>query len=208
MLKKFAFGCALILISSPVWAVTMKVEAITPFSTENPEEDFTVKVLEECKLSDSLVLESGVILHTKTCDIISPKRLKRDASFSVMAESYVDKNGETHRFEDIYKGKYFVPADKKDLAKNAALNIGSCFIKGLSLGVNAVEGAIKNEEGNRLKSSVKNIYDNSPISYIEIGEDITINAGETFNLNFKTDTNKEIQNLPNYEYTLPEEYYN
>ena len=96
--------------------------------------------------------------------------------------------------------------DKKELAKSASLTVGSYFVKGLSLGVNAVEGAIKNEEGNRFKSSVVNVYENTPFSYVETGNELNILEGDIFWLKFKTPNDEEdSENAPNYEYTEPAE---
>lgn len=206
MLKKILFGCLLTLIASPVLAVSVKVKALTPFSTENPADTISVELLEDCELSDTLTLYKGDIIYGKTSDVISPKRLKRNASFSVIPESYVSKDGAMHTFNENLKGKYSMHMDKKELAKSASLTVGSYFVKGLSLGVNAVEGAIKNEEGNRFKSSVVNVYENTPFSYVETGNELNILEGDIFWLKFKTPNDEEdSENAPNYEYTEPAE---
>ena len=73
----------------------------------------------------------------------------------------------------------------------------------MSLGYNAVEGAVKNEQDNRFKSSVTSVYENSPVSYVEKGNEIEISKNQVFLLNFKIKCEKD--NLPNYEYEkLPE----
>ena len=191
MLKKIIFGCIGLMIASPVMAVTMKVEALTPFSTENPQPTMSVKLLEDCELSDTLFLLKGDTLSGKTTDVVSPKRLKRDATFSFIPETFTDTTGVTHHIEGEYKGKYAFPLDKKDLAKNATLTVGSFFVKGLSLGYNAIEGAVKNEEGNRFKSSAVNVYENTPFSYVETGNELNILTGDIFLLKFKTSPSEE-----------------
>lgn len=193
-----------LVVSAPAVAVSMKVEALSSFSTENPKNTITVKLLKDCKLSDELTLMEGDVVYAKVTDVVSPKRLKRDASFSVVPETYTDKNGITHTFEDTYTGKYSSEIDKKELAKSATLSVGNYFVKGLSLGVNAVEGAVKNEEGNRLKSSAKSIYENTPLSFVEVGEELEIQSGDVFIFKFKTKRDEE-NDAPNYDYTLPEE---
>ena len=116
------------------------------------------------------------------------------------------KDGAMHTFNENLKGKYSMHMDKKELAKSASLTVGSYFVKGLSLGVNAVEGAIKNEEGNRFKSSVVNVYENTPFSYVETGNELNILEGDIFWLKFKTPNDEEYsENAPNYEYTEPAE---
>jgi len=192
------------LLSTPVLAVTMKVEAMSSFSTENPTNTITVKVLKDCKLSESLVISEGDVVYANVTDVVSPKRLKRNATFSVVPQTYTDKSGVTHTFDKNFTGKYTGEIDKKELAKSATLTVGNYFVKGLSLGVNAVEGAVKNEEGNRLKSSAKNVYENTPFSYIEEGQELEIQTGDVFGLKFKSMDDEE-DNAPNYNYTMPED---
>ncbi len=201
---KKLFVCTAIaaMTTSAAFAKTVKVEALTTFSTENPTEKMVVKVLEETELDD-LVLEKGFVLSGETTDVVSPKRLKRDATFSFIPETYTDMNGQTHTFPGNYKGKYGMPVDKKGLVKSAGLAVGGFFVKGLSLGYNAVEGAVKNEEGNRLKSSAVNVYENSALSYVENGEEISILVGDIFLLKFRSKSDKD-DDEPNYEYTILE----
>ena len=206
MLKKIIFGCIGLLFASPVLAVTMKVEALTPFSTENPQPAMRVKLLDDCALSDTLVLLKGDVLSGKTTDVVSPKRLKRDATFSFIPETYTDTPGITHNIESEFKGKYSLPIDKKDLAKNASLTVGSYFVKGLSLGYNAIEGAVKNEEGNRFKSSAVNVYENTPFSYVETGNELNILTGDIFFLKFKTQKSDDDEEVEQENISEPQDY--
>lgn len=88
------------------------------------------------------------------------------------------------------------------MAKPAALGVGSYFVKGLSIGYSAVEGAVKNEDDGRIKSGAKAAYESSPFSYVEKGSEIVIPKGQNFLLNFKL---KDEADEPNYEYTTPAE---
>lgn len=113
-------------------------------------------------------------------------------------KEYTDNNGETHKVDSLVKGKFTTKFDYKSAAKSAALGVGSYFVKGLSSAYAAVEGAIKNEEGNRFKSGAISLYESTPISYVEKGEDIVIKKDQVFILNFKL---KDEKDEPNYEYT-------
>ncbi len=199
MLKKFITLSIILTMSSPAFAEMMTVEAVTPFSTENPTPTLKVKVLEDCELDENFVVKKGTTITGKTTDVVSPKRLKRDASFSFIPERYTN-NGITYEFQDEYIGKYATKIDKKELAKSASLTVGNFFVQGLSLGVNAVTGAIKNEEGNRFKSSAVNVYEHSPFSYVENGNELNIQTGDIFYLKFKTKKDND-EEQPNYEYT-------
>ena len=71
----------------------------------------------------------------------------------------------------------------------------------MSIGYSAVEGAIKNEKDNRFKSSVTEVYQDSPLSYVEKGEELVIEKGQLFFLNFRTKDDVPEEDKPNYEYT-------
>jgi hypothetical protein len=199
-MKKFCLLVILGLLIQPVFAETIPVQALGNFSTAKPSSTYSVKVLKEFQLNSSITINEGDIVHGKIVDVVSPKRLKRDATFTFVPNKVTTENGHTTTIKGEFPARYTVPIDKKALARTAALGVGSYFVKGLALGVNAVEGAIKNEEDNRLVSSIDYVYENSPLSYVEKGEDIEIKYGEEFFLNFPT-YQEEIQDEPNYEYT-------
>ncbi|HIS82366.1 TPA: hypothetical protein IAD41_02005, partial [Candidatus Scatenecus faecavium] len=182
-----------------VLAATIKVQSQSDFTTENPSETLTVKAVTDLILDDGfLIINEGYILKGDIVDVSSPKRLKRDASFAFILKEYTDNNGETHKVDSLVKGKFTTKFDYKSAAKSAALGVGSYFVKGLSSAYAAVEGAIKNEEGNRFKSGAISLYESTPISYVEKGEDIVIKKDQVFILNFKL---KDEKDEPNYEYT-------
>ena len=126
--------------------------------------------------------------------------MKRNASFSFVPISYRNSSGETIEIRGYYPAKYTTKLNKGQLAKTAALGVGSFFVKGLSLGYSAVEGAIKNEKDNRFKSSVNEVYEDSPFSYVEKGGEIVIKKDQVFYLNFKVKDEPDEDELPNYEY--------
>lgn len=180
----------LICIPSSALAETMKVEALTDFSTLKPAKTMQVKVTESV-FYDGVNLLEGDVITGEVVKIKSPKRLKRDARFSFVPEHYTDINGVTRNFTDKYEGKYALPIDKGGMAKSAVLTVGNHFVKGISLGVNAVQGAIENDEGNRIKSAGKSVYENSPLSYVETGKELTIKKGDKFYLKFGSDAASE-----------------
>lgn len=187
-------------------AATIKVQSQSDFTTENPPETLTVKAVTDLVLDDGfLIINEGYTLKGDIVDVSSPKRLKRDASFAFILKEYTDNNGQTHTVDSLVKGKFTTKFDYKSAAKSAALGVGSYFVKGLSSAYAAVEGAVKNEEGNRFKSSAISVYESTPISYVEKGEDIVIKKNQIFILNFKV---KDEKDEPNYEYTVPEKTVN
>ena len=68
------------------------------------------------------------------------------------------------------------------IKKKTAGAVGDYFLQGVSYGISFVDGIVTNNEGNRLKSGVKQVYDDSFLSYIEYGQEIEIKEGDAFYL--------------------------
>ncbi len=178
---------------SPAFADRLHVQALTDFSTESPANSITFQALDSIELSPDVKIWSGDVVDAHIQEIIPPKRLKRNASFKIVPVSYTDTAGNKHVINDEFIGKFSpkFELDKGQLAKNTALSIGNHFFQGLSLGYHALEGAVKNEEGNRVKSSVVSVYKNSPLSYVENGQELEIKEGDLFSFTFKTGNNDD-----------------
>lgn len=185
-MKKIFFVLAIALCTaSSVFAEDMKVMALKDFSTDKPSE-IKVQVLQTMKLDEGVVIEQGSVVTGVMIDVIPAKRLKRDATFSFMPTGYVTPKREQYSINRKYVGKFSpkIEIDKTELAKTAALSVGDFFVKGLSTGFYAVQGAIKNEKENRFVSSVQNVYENSLLSYIEKGGATCIKAQSMFTFRF------------------------
>ena len=190
--KNFYFVFLIVLsgMFAKTYAQIVEVMSLNDFSTAEPPKTISVKLIEPLELKNTQIFEAGTVLNGDLVEVISPKRLKRDAGFSFKPVTYTDLDGNTRKSDLNITAKYTKPVDKDGLAKNAALSVGNHFIKGLSMGVTAVKGAVQNEEGNRLKSSAKSVYEASPFSYAEKGEDLYINANQNFFMKFSsTDKN-------------------
>lgn len=183
----------------------LKVTAMEDFNTGIPKDTFDVRIREDANLGQ-YVLGVNSILHCQILQIVDPKRGKRDASFYVKPLTYTE-NGKKVNIEEEMYGKYTTVVLTKEeikklpygkMVKNGALLVGSYFVKGLSIGVSFVEGFAKNEKDNRFKSGVANAYEESPVSYVEKGEQLEIKTGDDFYFVFKTE--EDIQE-PNYTYT-------
>jgi hypothetical protein len=169
---------------SGAYAKTIEVMSLSDFSTAKPPASITVELLDNVDLDENTTLSAGTAVQGKLIDVVSPKRLKKDATFSFEPTSYKDANGETKVLHTNTIAKYSKTLDKGQLAKSAALGVGGFFVKGLSTGVAAVEGAVKNEEGNVIKSTAVSVYEASPISYVEKGKDLVIKTNQIFYLKF------------------------
>ncbi len=191
----------LVMLGQPVLAKPIAVEAMSSFTTENPPKEMSIKLLEDVAIDDDLTIKSETVVDGNVVDVTDPKRLKRNATFTFVPTSYKDNNGKVVVIKNYYPAKYTTKINKGQLAKSAALGVGNFFVKGLSFGYSAVEGAIKNEKDNRFKSSVNEVYQDSPLSYVEKGEELVIEKGQLFFLNFKTIDDVPEEDKPNYEYT-------
>lgn len=200
-MKKFFVILAVLLLSSPVMAKTIAVQSLSDFSTDNPAPYMSVKILDDIVLDENVSFKNGYIVEGRIIDVTDPKRLKRDASFTFVPLNYTDADGKVTDIKGYYTARYTTKINKGQLAKMAALGVGSFFVKGLAIGYSAVEGAVKNEKDNRFKSSVTNVYEDSPLSYVEKGGEIVIQKDQGFFLNFKVKNEPDEKNLPNYEYT-------
>ena len=132
-MKKFFVFLAMLMFSSPVLAKSIPVEALNDFSTENPPKTMDVKILSEIVLDETITLSQGDIVHGQITDISDPKRLKRDASFTFVPLYYTNANKGVIRINGYFPAKYTTKLNKVELAKSAALGVGSIFVKGLSV---------------------------------------------------------------------------
>ena len=185
--QKFLFlsfiGIMLFCSVPQVQAKTVEVQSLTTFSTANPPSTITIKIVSSIPTKKGVIPANTVVIG-ELVDVKSPKRLKRDASFSFRPTYFIGSDGVNHKIRSSYKGKYTTPIDKAQIAGKAAKSVGNLFVKGFSIGVSAVEGAIKNEEDNRLKSSVVSAYEASPVSYVEKGQELEIKKDDIFYLKF------------------------
>ena len=200
-IKIFILTILMLFVCQSSFAKTIPVQGLDDFSTENPPQNYSIKVLENLYLDEEKILfNGGDILEGKIIDVSRPKRLKRDAGFTFVPVKCRSIDGSVTEITEYYPAKYTTKLDRGGIAKSAVLTVGNHFVKGLSMGVNTIEGVVKNEKDNRFKSGVNSLYESSPLSYVEKGHHIVIQKEQCFLLNFKIKYDDE-KNLPNYEYT-------
>lgn len=207
-MKKIVFAfLTLTLAVQPVMAKNIKVEAMSDFSTANPPKIWQVKVVETIE-TNGFLIEQGSVIRGNIEDVVSPKRLKRNASFVFVPTSYKDaKTGTVYAIKKPVSGKYSFLSDVSvgAVAKQGAVYAGNKLLDGIfGPGIALVEGAVKNEQGNRAKSAAVSLYESTPLSYANKGEEINIPRGTVFVMSFKEIKEEKVQE-PNYTYTLPEE---
>ncbi|MBS4759230.1 MAG: hypothetical protein KHX03_00850 [Clostridium sp.] len=202
-MKKIVFYLvlALIFISAPVYAAqSVKVSALTPFNSLRPVTTMKVMTLERVEFKNGIVFEDGTVIYGEVFDVKQPKRAKLNASFKFRPTSYT-YNGRTYEIDDpefIAKYAEYKELDKAGLATSAATTAGGLIfhIPLLSEGVSLVKGMWKNNENNRLKSGVKQVWDDSFFSYVEEGNDVVINKDTMFILKFKSSDSEDLDSPP------------
>ena len=174
-----------LMIMTPALAENVEVEAMSDFSTANPPQVYSVKVVNSIATKRGII-ESGSIIEG-SISTTEAKRLKRDATFTFTPKQLITPEGETITVKRHFIGNYRKEINKGQIAKSVALSAGNFVVKGFSTGYTAIEGAVKNEEGNVIKSSAKAVYESTPLSYAEKGKDLEIKQGEHFYINFEVD---------------------
>lgn len=179
----------LMLLTSPAFAKNVKVEAMSDFSTENPPETWQLKIVEGFTANNGFVVYAGSIIEGKIENVTDPKRLKRNAKFTFVPTKYYDTyNNKNYSVEQNLEGKYSSLSDVsvKSVAKTGAVMVGNKLVDGFfGPGVAIVEGAVKNEQGNRAKSAVVSVYESTPLSYANKGKELEIKQGQVFVMSFK-----------------------
>lgn len=206
-MKKFLLVLSMIFMINPVMAKSLKVEALSDFSTATPPKMWKVKVIEGFVTEDGFILHPNSIIEGKITDVVSPKRLKRTASFRFIPKTYYDPQiGYTKDIKKDFEGKYSKKSEitAKKVAKQTAITAGDLLV-GAFVGpsVALVEGVVKNEEGNRAKSAVVSVYESTPLSLANKGKELEFKKGQVFIMNFKSKGDDEIHNNePNYSYEI------
>ena len=190
-MKKFLLVFILVFFTLPAFAELMSVESISVISTETPNKPVKVRVMKNCKLGE-ITLKTGYTLEGKMYTVTDPKRLKQDATFTFEPLKYTDLNGNSYEIKETFVGSYSpkFEIDPAKAAKTVALTVGNKFVKGVKTGYYAVEGAVENKDGNRVKSAAENVYENSLFSYVEKGEQLHIEPNTKFGFYFS-----ECQNI-------------
>lgn len=208
-MKKFLLILVAFLIIQPVMAKSIKVQAMSNFSTVRPPKVWKVKILESFVADNGIVVHQDTVIEGDIVNVKSPQRLKRNATFKFVPKTYFDPQvGEAKIVKRDFEGKYSSRGelDAKTLAKKGAVSAGNIFIGSfVAPTVGLVEGAIKNERGSRVKSAAISAYESTPLSYANKGKEIEIKSGQIFFMNFKLKNEvEEESNLPNYSYEMAE----
>ena len=189
MFKIIILLVSFIFLSIPVGATTVLVQSREPFSTKFPRRYLTFKVMESCKLKNGINFSYGDIIKGRMIEVKLPKRGKQDAYFIFMPESYtisskkITKSLRHKNLEAKLSG--YEKLNKVKLVEKTSVHAGGLVVPGLSSAYWFSKGAIKPRKGQtRVKSGVSSMYDNSPISYIEQGDELIVKEGRFLKMQF------------------------
>ena len=170
--------------------------AQTEFSTASPSCSFEVKLNETVELDDGSILKENSLLYGKVFQVQNGQRGKRQGYFKFYLQKCITAEEEIDltRKNITVKVTHYEPLDKKEVAKKVATS-GATTVAGkvlkvpvLSQGVSFVKGAVKADDGeNRFAEGAKQVYKDSPLSYIEKGGSLIVNPGSVVKLRFSDD---------------------
>lgn len=194
-MKKFTQLFLALLLSTAVTyaAENVKVSPLEDFNTETPSKTIDVKVLSNAELGKYTLLENDTI-HCEVLDISHATRGKRDASFVVKPVSITTINGENITIDEEWVGGYskrvlskeeLKNLDKAELAVNATKSVGNFFVKGFGQGISFAQGVVENHGEKPIRSGIKKVYKDSPLSYVEKGTELSLTPENTFYFVFK-----------------------
>lgn len=180
------FVVAIVLLTSKAQAQTIKVSAVDNFSSDQPASIFRIKTLEDNEIQ-GMLFKSDTIISGIVLRVQEPTRGKRDGYFEFIPNliTYQGESVKINLPKTAAQIMYYKPTDPKKETLNATLKVANFFLKGLISGIEFAQGAIKAENGQRIKSGAMNVYNNSFLSYIEVGNQLNIKSGDILVLKLK-----------------------
>ena len=144
--------------------------------------ELTFRAIDNYNVTDKIIIEKNSDLTVKVTDYEEPKRGKRNGYLKIKLISYTIPS--INKIEEVsknYEGS-LRPSTKKDfkeIAEKTGISVAGHFLKfpGFSQAIAVSKGLIKpNKDENRLQSAGKNLYQSTPLTYIEKGKDFNIEA--------------------------------
>ena len=197
-MKRIVYSLFLLLITavSAHASETAMGVALDNFSTANPSKYFEVKLTESVYISETQKFPKNTVFYGRVIKVADGQVGKRQGYFEIHPIKYTTSEGEFDIKNNalVIKISNYQPLDKKEIAKKAATT-GVTAVAGkvlkvpvLSQGVSFVKGVKNSEEGERkIVSGVKQVYEDSPLSYVEKGDSLKIYNGEKVKLHFSNE---------------------
>ncbi len=196
MKKIFCTLVLLLMTAVSASAETLTGIAVFPYSTENPTSTFSVKLNQPVNLNSMVLAEQGEFLYGNVVKVVDGQRGKRQGYFVFNPTYLIDEKGAAKALNDrtlMVKVSFYKPFDKesaKKLAENGATTAAGLILNVpmLSQGVSFIKGATHpSEDQGRVSSGLKQVYKDSPLSYVEKGEPLILEKGQEVKLTFKNE---------------------
>ena len=167
--------------------------ALEDFSTAEPKNTFTVKLDSDYVPKSGDIIKEGTILHGVVVEVSNGKIGKRQGYF-VFEPTHIAFNEsiEEKKLNLKVKVSFYKPFDKANAAKRLA-NSGITTVAShvfqipfLSQGISFIKGAANHDiEDNALEGGLKQVYEDSPLSYVQKGSSLIIQQGQEVKLIIK-----------------------
>lgn len=180
-MKKFLIILAFLIFSAMgVQAKSIKVIALEPFSTQNPSSEFAVQTMQDESFDEGTFLPADTLIYGIILRVEEPKRGKRNAYIEFIPSRlvYDDKTIYIKDSKLVAVITDYTPIDPLDLTLNVARKTANFVFHGAVSAAEFALGVVENQERNRIKSGAMNVYKDSFLTYIEVGEDLNVKKGD------------------------------
>lgn len=180
-MKKFLLIFAFLIFSVvDVQAKNIKVVALEAFSTQNPSPEFAVQTMRDELLDEETFLPADTLIYGTILRVEEPKRGKRNAYIEFIPNRlvYDEKTVDVKDSNLVGIITGYTPIDPLDLTFNVARKTANFVFHGVVSAAEFALGVVENQEGNRIKSGAMNVYRDSFLSYIEVGEELNVKKGD------------------------------
>ena len=189
-MKKIFILFLSLMVSSPVFAKsTVIVQSLSNFSSMNPQYTISVKVAKTHKFKSGFTLQQGTVINSKVVKITEPKRGKRNVYIVVQPSTLtIPAKKQKRAFKSVHLMAKVTPhkkLNKKQAAQKGAVSATGLVIPGCSQVYYFCKGYNNPEKGKtRLASGGRCAYKNSPLVYVEKGDELKIKKGDYLKMKF------------------------
>lgn len=176
-MKKLFCIMLCLMFSLPGFAKTVLVQSLNNFSSTNPAKNISFKVVETEEFKNGYVLKKGTIIHSRVEQVTDPKRGKRNV-YIVVRPTNIKIPHKNKQKRLLAKITPYKKVDKKEAAQKGAINVTGIILPGFTPIYYFCKGYKNPEKGKTKMASGRHCaYENSPLIYIEKGNELYIRQG-------------------------------
>jgi hypothetical protein len=199
-MKKFLIILLLFLLAH-CYAINIVVQSKKDVVKNTKNADFSAIVIQGASFKNNYGFYKDDIINGKIISYSEAKRAKRSAYFIVSVDS-VYRNNQKLKYDYSEIEAKVIKFSEKDMKKlgvkagvTAGLHAAGHYIPGVSPIYYFTKGFVKPEkEETRFASGVKSVYKNSPLSYVEKGDELTIKNDDFLTMKLYN------KNVPKWQY--------